>query len=256
MPTDKKTIKSYDKYAKKWADKLRGGQNLAQKYIEKPAMYSKLPSLKGKSIICVGCGTGEECEHLKILGASRVVGIDISQGLVEIAKKSFHRLEFYVMDMEKITLPPASFDLAYSSLTLHYVESWTKTLKSIYKILKPGGVFLFSTHHPVNWGADIKRGDEKNTFLMGYTKYNHKDEYEIFGDYLNTRKINDVWYGDFEVSFYHKPFSSIIREILDSGFKIVDFTEPKAVARAKKEKYSFWKVHQKIPLFMIFELRK
>jgi len=218
MPTDKKTVKSYDKYAENWADKLRSGQNLAQKYIEKPAMYSKLPSLKGKSVICIGCGTGEECEHLKSLGADKVVGIDISKGLIEVAKKNFPKIDFYVIDMEEISLPPSSFDFAYSSLTLHYVEDWTKTLNSIYKVLRPGGVLLFSTHHPVNWGADIKRKDEKDTFLMGYTKYKKRDDYEVFGDYLNTRKINDVWYGDFEVSFFHKPLSSIIKEVLNSVF--------------------------------------
>ncbi|MCL5090948.1 MAG: class I SAM-dependent methyltransferase [Patescibacteria group bacterium] len=256
MSTDKKTIKSYDDYAKKWADKLRSGQNLAHKYLEKPAMYSKLPDLKGKSVICIGCGTGEECEHLKTLGADRVVGIDISQGLIEVAKKSFPQIEFQIMDMEEITLPEFSFDFAYSSLTLHYVEDWTKTLKSIYKVLKPGGVLLFSTHHPVKWSADVKRGDEKDTFLLGYTKFKQKDDCEVYGDYLNTRKINDVWFGDFEVSYYHKPLSSIFKNILDSGFQITDFLEPKAVEEAKTEKVNFWKIHQKIPLFMIFELRK
>lgn len=256
MPTDKKTIKSYDDYAKKWADKQGSGKNLAYKYLENPAMYSKLPNLKGKSVICIGCGTGEECEHLKSLGANRVVGIDISQGLIEVAKKNFLQIEFYVMDMEKINLPPSSFDFAYSSLAFHYVENWTKTLRSTYKILKPDGTLLFSAQHPFKWGAYSKRGDEKDIFLMGYIKYNQKDDCEIFGDYLNTRKINDVWFGDFKVSYYHKPLSSTIKNILDSGFEIVDFIEPKAVDEAKKVKRNFWEVHQKIPLFMIFELRK
>ena len=99
MPTDKETVKSYDDYAKKWADKLRSGQNFAHKYLEKPAMYSKLPDLKGKSAICIGCGTGEECEHLKSLGADKVVGIDISQGLIDVAKQSFPQIEFFARQL-------------------------------------------------------------------------------------------------------------------------------------------------------------
>ena len=66
---------------------MRSGKNIAHKFLEKPAMYKKLPDLKDKSILCIGCGTGEECEHLKSLGAKRVVGIDISKGLIDFAKK-------------------------------------------------------------------------------------------------------------------------------------------------------------------------
>lgn len=58
MPTDKKTIKSYNGYAAKWAQKLRSGNNYAHTFLEKPAMYKKLPNLKGKSVLCIGCGTG------------------------------------------------------------------------------------------------------------------------------------------------------------------------------------------------------
>jgi len=256
MATDNKTIKSYNDYAKRWAEKIRSGENLAHKYLEKPAMYKKLPDLKGKSILCIGCGTGEECKYLKNLGAAKVVGIDISEGLIEVAKQSYPDIEFMVMDMENIDLPASSFDFAYSSLTLHYVKDWTNTLQSISRVLKLGGILLFSTHHPIKWGAEVKRSEDKDSFFMGYTKYKKTEEYEIFGDYLNTRKINDIWFGEFEVTYYHKPLSSIIGDILKSGFEILDFVEPKAVEEAKEEKFNFWQIHQKIPLFMVFELRK
>jgi hypothetical protein len=115
---------------------------------------------------------------------------------------------------------------------------------------------LFSTHHPVRWAAEKITETDQETFLLGYSK-NKKDETcRIHGDYLNTRKIKDVWFDDFEVSYYHKSMSSIITEILKSKFEIVDFIEPKAIDAAKKDENVFWEIHQKIPLFMIFELRK
>ena len=37
---------------------------------------------------------------------------------------------------------------------------------------------------------------------------------EICGDYLNTRVVNNVWFGDFKVSFIHRSMQEILRDIL------------------------------------------
>jgi len=50
--------------------------------------------------------------------------------------------------------------------------------------------------------------------------------------------------------------SLAIKDILSSGFKIIDFIEPKPINTAKNKDKRFWDIHQKIPLFMIFELKK
>ena len=151
MSTDINTTESYSNYAEQWARRMRSGKNKAHEYLEKPAMYGKLPDLTDLSVLCIGCGTGEECEHLKSLAAKRVVGIDISEGLIEYAKKSYSDLEFHVMDMEKLDFPLESFDFVYSSLVMHYVDSWDKTLNSISKILKTDGRFLFSTRKELQY---------------------------------------------------------------------------------------------------------
>lgn len=255
MSTDKKTIKSYDAYALKWAERMRSGKNLAHTFLEKPAMYKKLPKLKGKTILCVGCGTGEECERLKSLGAKKVIGVDVSKGLIELAKKSYPHLEFHVMDMERLHFASSTFDLVYSSLVMHYVKDWTKTFRSIHKILKRDGTFLFSTHHPVKWSAEVKRAKTEDSYLLGYKRYK-SGEINVFGDYLNTRKIDDIWFNEFKVSYYHRPISEIISDIIKSGFVISDFVEPKPLKLVIKENPNFYEVHSKIPLFMIFELKK
>jgi len=233
MGTDKTTVKSYDDYAVRWAERMRSGANIAHTYLEKPAMYKKIPNLKGKNVLCIGCGTGEECEKLKKMGAKNVVGIDISEGLINYAEKSYPHLEFYVMDMENISFKGKVFDFIYSSLTMHYVKDWRKTLKGVYRVLSNEGSFLFSTHHPVKWGSKVKRDKDKNSFLMGYVKY-VSGACDTFGDYQNTRKITDVWFNEFKVSYYHRPLSAIIKDILGSNFSIVDFLEPKPILGVKK----------------------
>ena len=89
-------------------------------------MYEKLPYLKGKSVLCVGSGTGEECEHIASSDAKRVIGIDISEGLIRCAKKSYPHLEFHAMDMEKLDFPAGCFDFVYSSLAMHYLRNGSK----------------------------------------------------------------------------------------------------------------------------------
>lgn len=254
MSTDKKTTQAYDNYAQAWAHRMRSGKNVAHTYLEKPAMYKKLGDVIGKSVLCIGCGTGEECERIKAIGAESVIGIDISKGLIEFARQSYPYLDFKVMDMEQLDFPDQSFDIVYSSLTMHYLGDWGKALAQISRVLRPGGRFLFSTHHPVKWGAEITRSKEKNSFLMGYTKSDSR--HQIFGDYLNARKINDIWFGDFPVTYYHRPLSDIMLDIREAGFIITDFIEPKPTPATAKEKPVFYDIHSKIPLFMIFELQR
>lgn len=256
MSTDNRTIKSYDDYAHKWSSNVDEGRTIAHICLEKPAMYKKVPSLKGKSVLCVGCGSGEECMFLKEKGAEKVVGIDISEGLINVAKKKFHSIEFHVMDVENMSFDKESFDYVYSSLTMHYLLSWVKALRGIRRVLKKRGVFLFSTHHPVRFGAQKESKTEQYSFMMGYLKNKKTKDCQIVGDYLNTRLIRSVWNNSLEVYYYHRPLSLIIKDIVKSGFTIIDFIEPKSIEMAKEKDIAFWKIHQKIPLFMIFELRK
>lgn len=256
MGTDKKTIKSYDSYGKRWAQKARGGESAAHEYLEKPAMHSKLPDLKSRDILCLGCGTGEECNLFKLRGARRVLGIDISKGLIDVARESYTGVEFEVMDMEDLKLPDDSFDFIYSSLAIHYLKDWTAVLDNVYRVLRPGGVFLFSTHHPVKWGAEVVKGKTRNSFMLGYEFNKVTGEAEVYGDYLNARKIKETWFKDLDVVYYHRPMEDIMRDIRRSGFEIADFLEPRPVPEVRQVKQRMWDIHTKIPLFMIFELKK
>lgn len=256
MSTDKKTIKSYDEFAENWSQKQRSGTSVAHAYLEKPAMYGKLGNLRGLSVLCLGSGSGEECDYIKKQGAKRVVGIDLSRGLVEQAKYKYPEIEFDVMDMEKLKFGDKSFDLVYSSLALHYLKDWKPVLSNVRRVLKPGGRFLFSTHHPLSWGVEKIQNENQTTERMGYTRNNKTNKTEIYGDYLNARLIKDTWFGKLNVSFYNRPISDMVADIRAGEFEILDLLEPKATAAAKKVKPDFYEIHQKLPLFLIFELKK
>ncbi len=128
--TDKKTTAEYNQNYKEWLAK----KGLGHSHLEKPAMYSALGNVRGKTVLCLGCGAGEECGYIKARGAKQVVGMDISQSLINEAKKNYSQLEFHVMDMEKLKFKDKSFDIVYSSLVLHYIKDWTCVLSEVSRV--------------------------------------------------------------------------------------------------------------------------
>lgn len=252
MPTDKRSINEYNTNFKKWLEQ----KGLGHSHLEKPAMYSALGSVRGKTVLCLGCGAGEESAYIKSLGAKKVVGVDISKSLIQVAKTNFPELEFKVMDMEKLKFAQSSFDVVYSSLVLHYVKDWTLVFSEVKKVLRKKGIFLFSTHNPCHWSAVKQEEGDKKDHILGYSKNKITQKIKVYGDYLNVRKIDDVWGENFKVTYYHKPFSSIMKDIIKSEFKLVDCIEPKALNSSKKIDLEFWTKCNKLALFIIFKLQK
>ncbi len=217
-------------------------------------MYAALPNLADKRVLCIGCGSGEECRALKDRGAATVTGIDRSSGLIDIARASWSDISFEVRDAEHIAYPPQSFDFAYSSLVFHYLPSWTDALRNIRSCLTPGSEFLFSTHHPVKWGMEKTREKDHFMYRLSYELWG-RDKAEIHGDYLTARRMDEAFFNEIPVSFWHRPFSALWRDIRDSGFTLVDIIEPLPTDTAKAKKKNFWLAHQKIPQFIIFRLK-
>jgi SAM-dependent methyltransferase len=250
---------SYDNYSDQWQNKRKSGRHYAHDFLEKPAIYSYLDNLKGKRVLCLGCGSGEECDNLVQKSAKKVVGVDSSKYLIEAAKFSYSnpKMEFLCSKIEDLDFDENSFDLIFSSLTLHYVENWEVLFKKLNRWLTKDGKIVFSTHHPLKWGSLTTRSKDFNKFVMGYQKsktVDYKDE--IFGDYHTFRPIKDKLFGELQVVYYHRSISRMIREIITGGFKILDFNEPLPIQESQKLKPDFYEVYSKIPLFAIFYLVK
>ena len=116
------------------------------------------PALQGVSMLDLGCGYGWHCAYAARQGAKRVVGIDISQRMIEEAqvRNSNDRIEYRVCNLMDFEYPVEDFDLVVSNLVLHYVEDLTAVYKKIRQTLKPGGVFLMNIEHPT-FTAGVKQ---------------------------------------------------------------------------------------------------
>jgi SAM-dependent methyltransferase len=118
---------------------------------EWPAMRAMLPDMRGLAVVDLGCGFGWFCRWAHTHGAARVVGLDVSERMLERARAtaSDAAIRYARMDLERFELEAASFDLAYSSLALHYLENLDRLLDTVHCGLVAGGRLVFSVEHPI-----------------------------------------------------------------------------------------------------------
>lgn len=118
---------------------------------EWPAMRALLPELSGRRVLDLGCGFGWFCRWAAAAGASEVLGIDLSENMLAraIADTDDVRVSYERHDLDTVELPTETFDIAYSSLALHYVVDIDRLFRTVHEALRPSGVFVFSIEHPI-----------------------------------------------------------------------------------------------------------
>jgi ubiquinone/menaquinone biosynthesis C-methylase UbiE len=261
MATDPNTVKHYDENAENYHRHVSDpNDSTFHAYYEKPAIRAELPNLEGLEVISIGCGSGVDTRWLADNGAKRVVGIDISKGLLEIAKTNNPDIEYHEMDMEKLDFPDSSFDLAYSSLAIHYVDDWTLSLKEAYRILRPNGKYVFSCGHPVDSGVGYEIIDGVKYALLGRKVDQNTRERTVYGDYLaadsnGVKPVTGIL-ADSEITVFHRPISKMIEEILASSFNIEKLVEPQPAEGLKNVDPAIYEQLRRIPSFMIWVLSK
>ncbi|MBE6821411.1 MAG: class I SAM-dependent methyltransferase [Ruminococcaceae bacterium] len=199
---------------------LRDSDCNANDLIEQPAMRKMLPDLKGKSVLDLGCGYGHNCIDFVSRGAIRVVGIDISEKMLAVAKsESAHdKIDFRQMSMTDIGMLGERFDFIYSSLAFHYVKDFEAFAKNMLSVLNDGGQLLFSQEHPiitatVDGAGHFNKDENGNRISYTFSNYNQSGE----------RRIH--WYVDGVIK-YHRTFSDIINALAKAGFVIKEVCEP------------------------------
>lgn len=261
MATDPNTVRHYNANAENYHRHVSDtSESIFHSYYEKPAIRTELPSLNGFEVISIGCGSGVDARWLKDNGAKRVVGIDISSSLIGIAKSNNPDIEFSVMDMEKTSFAAESFDLAYSSLAIHYVDDWTQPLKEVRRILKPGGLYVFSCGHPLDSAVQYDVEGDYKYARLGRRVNQVSKERVVYGDYLaavggGVKPVKGLLAGG-EVTVFHRPISKMIEHILAAGFIIEKMVEPQPTAELQAVDPAHFEQLSKIPTFMIWVLRK
>lgn len=94
----------------------------------------------------IGCGTGYFCEQLQQRWPNaQGLGLDLAEGMLNVARKRCPTLSYICADAEQLPLQDNSQDLVFSSLALQWCSDFSSVLSEIKRVLKPGGVLLFSS---------------------------------------------------------------------------------------------------------------
>ncbi|WP_158925906.1 bifunctional 2-polyprenyl-6-hydroxyphenol methylase/3-demethylubiquinol 3-O-methyltransferase UbiG [Acidisphaera sp. S103] len=118
---------------------------------EWPTLRAMLPALDGRRVLDLGCGFGWFCRWARQNGAASVLGVDVSERMLARAKAESDdvAITYARADLEDFQAGSAAFDLAYSSLALHYIANLERLIARVHAALVPGGSLIFSVEHPL-----------------------------------------------------------------------------------------------------------
>ena len=158
------------------------------------------------TILDIATGTGDLVILMAKTSAKRIVGLDISPGMLEVGKKKIekenlsNRIEMVIGDSENMQFPDNYFDAITVSFGIRNFETLEKGLAEIYRVLKPGGILvILETSVPTQF-----------PFKQGYTFYT-KFILPIIGKIFSK---DNVAYGYLSESAANFPYGENLNNIL------------------------------------------
>jgi demethylmenaquinone methyltransferase/2-methoxy-6-polyprenyl-1,4-benzoquinol methylase len=161
---------------------------------------------KPETILDIATGTGDLAILMTTTTAKKIIGLDLSSGMLEVGKKKIQdknlsdTIEMVLGDSENIPYPDNYFDAITVSFGIRNFETLEKGLAEIHRVLKPNGIFvILETSVPT-----------KFPFKQGYTFYT-KYILPLVGKLFS--KDNNA-YGYLSESAANFPFGEALNNIL------------------------------------------
>jgi SAM-dependent methyltransferase len=178
---------------------------------EWPALRALLPPMSGQKVVDLGCGYGWFCRWATEQGAERVLGLDVSEKMLERAVASTHdsRVSYQRADLERLEFARSGFTLAYSSLAFHYISDLAGLLRTVHDALIPGGRLVFSIEHPIYMAS---RRPDWIIDAQGRKSW-PVDSYQVEGPRLTN------WLSDGVVK-QHRTLGTLLNLLIHTGFTL------------------------------------
>ena len=114
------------------------------------ALIREFVSAPPASILDLGCGAGRTTQALRAIGW-KAVALDLSESLLHAARRRFADLPVLQADASALTFGSARFDAVLFSFNgidyLHPESARERCMAEVCRVLKPGGIFIFSSHN-------------------------------------------------------------------------------------------------------------
>jgi SAM-dependent methyltransferase len=211
--------------------------------MEHDDLLALLPPVAGRRVLDLGCGAGQLAHHLATGGAAEVIGVDLSERMLERARAEWAhpRVTYRREAIEELVFERARFDLVVSSLAFHYVEDYAGLMAKIAAWLAPGGVLVYSIEHPIytarlpgeGWVVDAE-GRRTGWRLDRYAEEGPREETWFV---TGVRKV-------------HRTLATLIDGLIDAGLVVERLVEPVPSERWLRD-HPVWADERRRPIFLL-----
>jgi len=258
-----KSLYQNPKFAKYWNERAGNTGEIYKRLILDPLMLKTVGSLTDKVILELGCGNGYLGPMFLTQKPKKLILMDISKYNLQFAKEKCNDPKIIFLEQDatrKWRVDSNSIDVVYSNMMLNEVDNIKTPIKETFRVLKKGGIFIFSVTHP-SWDlfifAQEKAGKKSNKvqglgnyFRRGFTKF-------IMGTDSKTNPTLSEKFGKelfkelFKVEHYQRPLSDYFNQLIEIGFSVRKILEPELTKQLLEEspRFSEYKDH---PVGLIF----
>jgi 2-polyprenyl-3-methyl-5-hydroxy-6-metoxy-1,4-benzoquinol methylase len=209
----------YDHIAERYKrDKLKPWRT----HLERYTLLRLVGDVAGKAVIDLACGEGYYTRALRQQGAARVVGVDLSRGMIGLAEAEEARrplgVEYRVGDVRSLEVSE-EFDLAFAAYLLNYArtaEELTQMCRAVARALRPGGRFVTANNNPTDPRTDLAA---RQTFFSR----------RVEGEWVEGAPIVIEFFlpeGSFEVRNYHLSVATMEEAFRAAGLREVRWHAP------------------------------
>lgn len=206
-------------------DYQRAKQSPWRHHIEAFTLLGLLPDLTGKAVIDIACGEGYYTRKLRDRGAARVVGVDLSPRMIELARaqeaQQHPGIDYRVGDGRNLDFNE-EFDVAFAAYFLNYAHNRQELqamCDAISRCLKPGGRFITVNANPMlDWDP-----------ARSYRQYGFEADIEVplrEGAPIVWRMFLDDG-STFEIENYHLNAKTHEEAFRAAGFSTINWLTPK-----------------------------
>ena len=258
------TVEIWERNADFWDERMGEG-NEFHKFLIEPTQLGLLSLGAGERVLDIACGNGQFARKMASLGAE-VVAVDAAPRMIENARRRTYadaeyaeRLHYDVVDASDeaamLALGESEFDAAVCTMALMDIASIEPVAKTVKRMLKSDGRFVFSVMHPCfnstegfrqTMEQEDRDGDIVERWSVSVTRYIEPHVHK--GLAIRGQPLAQ--------NYFHRPLSALLGVFFNAGFVVDALDEPVFPEDTPERNRFGWLMFNDIPPVLSVRLRQ